>query len=675
MATYNDITSALKKAHEAGDADSARKLAAVVRNIQAEYGDNVGLPDFGETEIPGTTPKEPEAGLMEKAGDVVQGIAEVPLTVATGAVGGTAGMVEGTLEGIAREILGGGFSTDPAIQMEAAKRIQQLAEKRAGQLTYAPRSETGQDILETVGEVTAPLIGVAPLAQTATLGQASRLAAPVVKAQAQQNIIQPAIAAAKTTTEKAAPIVKQAAAKVADTLKKAPSAEDDSLSAARVGLSKERENLAKELGFQGETGLTTGQKTGKRKDIRFEVEQSKTDLGDPIVQRYNKQNEQALRTIDTLYEKTGAELPEAAYRELGQTIDQALRNRLEVETRRARDLWAKADASPEADRVVPLDRKVRLLNEDLGIDQNTSVIDFVNSQPKGSKTHRFLDEARTQGEVNGVLIRNEDGTHAFNPNATVRQVQAWRKDLNAAMPSPTNATDADKRNLVMLKNLIDQTVDPEIGPMYRTAINATAKMKQGFTGSYLTKQLLETKRGTDTHAIALESVLKNILSDSTSVDDLRHLKRQLSKGQRLEKGEVPQAWKELQGQTIYHLKQIITNNTRKDDAGNLIISPDRLNKEITKLKNSQKLDYLFGKQGAEKIETLNEVIQILRSAPPGTINTSNTATVLASLLDGSILGSTGLPVPAGNVTRILISKAKDAKTKALIKKHLAGVVE
>jgi|GEM_PF-5707685 len=110
-------------------------------------------------------------------GEKAKGAAEVALTLATGATGGTLGQLEGTIEGIIREIATGGFSTDIEKQMEAANRIEKLAMDRASQLTFAPRTEQGQGQVQAVAETLAPLAAIPPAAELQVLGSTARRAA------------------------------------------------------------------------------------------------------------------------------------------------------------------------------------------------------------------------------------------------------------------------------------------------------------------------------------------------------------------------------------------------------------------------------------------------------------------------------------------------------------------
>lgn len=134
-----------------------------------KYGD---IPDINGIIAPQEPKEEPTLG--EKA----LGVGEAALTTATGAVGGTLGMIGGTFQGLIDEIRTGEFGSN-----EAANRIEAKANELMSALTYAPRTEQGQEYVKGIGEAgaqLAPLAGLSgPLAQA---GQLSKAAAPQARA-------------------------------------------------------------------------------------------------------------------------------------------------------------------------------------------------------------------------------------------------------------------------------------------------------------------------------------------------------------------------------------------------------------------------------------------------------------------------------------------------------------
>lgn len=169
------------------------------RYNKAKYGDPFTGPikDDPLSLIPGmdqtAQPAQPEERSMM---DTLKGAGEAALTTATGATSGALGMIGGTLGGIAGQIATGEFGT-----REGADRAQSVAMQSASDLTYEPRTEAGQEMVETIGEVSqaaAPLAGLAP--QTQVLGNLAKGAG--VAAKSAVSNVAPGAAAAMTKAAK-----------------------------------------------------------------------------------------------------------------------------------------------------------------------------------------------------------------------------------------------------------------------------------------------------------------------------------------------------------------------------------------------------------------------------------------------------------------------------------------
>jgi len=110
-------------------------------------------------------------------GDRAMALGETALAMGTGATTGTLGMIAGTLQQGGRELLSGQFGTP-----EAANRIEQRAADVASSATYSPRTELGQEYVQSVSDATAPLAGAAGLtAQMNIAGNAARMGAPIAR--------------------------------------------------------------------------------------------------------------------------------------------------------------------------------------------------------------------------------------------------------------------------------------------------------------------------------------------------------------------------------------------------------------------------------------------------------------------------------------------------------------
>lgn len=634
-ATLPELEQAMFNAHKAGDGNAARKLAAVIKRERDRLSKRPeterwmgelmvaegGEPVVGETVIP-----EPEPTL----GQQIKGGLETGATMVTGMTGGLIGQIEGSVEGILREIASGEFGS-----YEAADRIEKLAMERAQALTYTPKTEQGIEMTQAVGETLAPLAAIPPLAETqliaSTAGRASQ--------QAQQ------------AARQVAPQVKQTAQEISRRVRErlparqqAPS--DQSVGAAQVPATALRQSQADELPVP--IKLTEGQKTRDFEAQRFERETAKLpEEGAPIRERFEQQNAQLMQNMDEFIDATGAELTDL--RGVGEIVDKSLRNRAARDKVKIRTLYKEAEKAGEMADPVDVQPLARYLNENRAERVENGIM---------GKVQRQIDAL----EVGAGKF--EDGSLQLRP-MSLKEAESIRRFINR------NVNDADPNDVRIasaLKREIDAATEGAGGDKYQQARRARAKYAQDYENIGLVRNLLGLKRGTEDRAIALEDVLrKSILEPSASLDSVRQVRRLL---QTKSGAEGKQAWKELQGATLRHIQDQMTKGVTTNQRGDRVVSAAQLDRVLTKLDQSGKLDFIFGKKGAEQLRTINDVAKTVLTAPPGTVNTSNTATVLAGLMDVALTGSTGVPAPITTSIRLLTSQIRDAKLKARVKKAL-----
>jgi hypothetical protein len=178
--------------------------------------------------------------------------------------------------------------------------------------------------------------------------------------------------------------------------------------------------------------------------------------------------------------------------------------------------------------------------------------------------------------------------------------------------------------------------------------------------------------------VALEDVFQHSILQS-SRDDVANLRRVLQRA-----GPTGwQAWRELQGATLRHIQEQATKNVARDSRNNPVISAAAMDRAVRGLDQDGKLQFIFGKNGAQRIRDLNEVTKTVMTTPPGTVNTSNTAAALLNALSipaitggaaegGLMMMLTGMPVP---VLTLLKSTIKAAKATAENRRLLQRVNE
>lgn len=628
-------------------------LAAYDKQNHEQQVQQGGLPDFDERGViredqpPQPKPQQAPLSTMEK----IAGAGEAALTIGTGAIGGTLGQGLGALHGIAESVVDGTFGTQQGAQ-NAVNRATQLSNT----LTYEPRTAGGQRAVGAVGEfiedagldTLPPVLGGGIGTSAATLGRAS---VPV------------ATTAARDVAQSAKPVVaqvveqaKRPVAAITEAAKNTFSRNNDigpapaNIGAAQVDQATVRQALAADLPVTPE--LTKGQISRDPAQLKFEVEAAKDpEMGAPLRQRYEQQHQAVQQSIDAFIDQTGAEKGSA--REAGLLVDDALQKQMQADKNRVRVAYKKADDSEEATTPVDITNPVSVLE-----DGDLSVIDYLNSQPELPTTPIITAAKRTAVSL-GIAQKGEDG-QLVPGNPTIKQLEKWRSEINGNV----NQEAPNIRQATILKNFIDAHIEPHAGSLYKAARIERKRFADKWENHAIVKDLVETKKGTDDRKVAFENVVDRVVYRG-SLDDLRQAKRTIMTAG----PEGQQAWREIQASVLRDIKDQATQGVAPDAQGNQMISPAKLNAQIRKL--DDKLDFIFGKQGADKLRALNEVSKTIFTVPTSAgVNHSNTASNIALAIDVALSGMSGLPAPVANALRISTKHIKDRKIRKRVEDAL-----
>lgn len=607
-------------------------------------------------QIPAATsppaPPAPPASL----GDRITGAAEAALATLTGATGGALGMAGGLIGGVAGAISSGEFGTP-----QGATRIQQQIEQGASQLTYQPRTQQGQQQTAALGEVlqqTVPVVGL-----TGELANVARVASNASQAVANTapGIVRAGTAAAR---ERLTPVVQATQDRIGQITGRAPEVAatpgtQGSVGAAGADVALQRRTTAADLGFTGEAALTRGQATRDAGQLKFEVETAKLpEPGAPLRQRLIAQNNRILQNFDAWVDQTGAEAP--SLRAVGAVVDQALVKQAAADKARVRTAYNAANASEEARALVDPGQVVSIGEGEQAL--TSSPIDYLNSKPAGLNSTKLVDDARAYALKLGIAERDADGVLMARPT-TIRNMEQWRREISGA----TGFEPSDIQAATVLKKLIDAQTEPVAGPLYRNARRMRERFAQNYEDRATIAKLLTEKRGTADRAVALEDVFQHSILKA-SLDDVRNVRRVLQRGG--EEGQ--QAWRELQGATMRHIRDEATKSVALDSRGNRVVSPAALDRIVNELDADGRLDFVFGKQGAQRVRDIRELAQIMKTVPPeSAVNTSNTVSaLLAAFGDVGASSLTGAPIPVATVTRMVRQYVKDRALRRRIEDAL-----
>lgn len=590
--------------------------------------------------------------------DSLIGAGETALTLGTAATGGTLGTIVGTGKGVAQQILSGEFGTP-----EALRAIEQSAAEGAQALTYQPRTQEGQEMARAtgqfLGEVLPPVLPV--IAAPGAVMQAARTTAPtagavgqIAGAQAQRGLAATQ-QAARTTGQAIARPVQAATTAVRETLGMQPAPAPAagarvSMGAAATPADLQRVTTAESLGFIGDAGLTAGQRTRNFGQLKFEKETAKLgEEGAPLRERVSNQTANLLQRFDAMVDRTEPMLVDL--RDIGKGVDRAVVNKAEVQRRRVGDAYTRARADGSMLEPVTLDALA------------TAVADVQRFEGVAPNVAPIRREALRLG----VLTEDADGN--LIPQArSIDDSELLRQFVN-------QSTDwTDKRQSLMARRIndaIDAGTEGKGGESYRSARKLREDFANEFENVGLTAQLLANKKGTSERSIAFDDVFDKIIINAP-LEEMNKVRRTL-----LTAGpDGKQAWNELKSNTIRYIINKALSTAQRDERGQPLISPDKLNSVIRSLDREGKLEGLYGKRQAQQIRDLGEIAIDIYTAPPGAINFSNTASALQVALDSVMtFGLTGIPAPAATALKEASKYVKNREVRNRVRQALQPLGE
>lgn len=577
-------------------------------------------------------------------GQQIIGAGETALTLGTGAVGGTLGTLAGTLQGLSQQILSGNFGTP-----EAMRAVEKAAAEGAQTLTYQPRTEAGQEQVQAVGQVLANVLPpVLPaIAAPGAVVQAARTAAPTVGAAGQ--IAGAAGRRAATATGQAiAKPVQAATTAVRETLgmevAPAPAQAGARVSAGAAATPEALRRTTTAEGLPVPVTLTKGAATRDAQQLAFEKEQIKSDLGGPLRQRAEENNLQALQNFDALVDMTDAQLMDLS--STGGAVVKSLTEGLTAAKNRTRAAYKAAEKAGELENNVTL----------------SSVVDYINENIPEGDLAPILKAAQQKAIAIGAAVPDADGRLVAQP-ITLRQAESLRQTFQRA-----GFEGADQFHGGSLKRAFDVETEGLGGDLYKKARQIRLEQARKFENRAIVARLIKNRKGMEDPQVAADQVFRKSILNS-SPEEITFLKRVL-----LTSGnDGQQAFKELQGATVRHLRDEATKGMGMDSQDRPLISPAKLHQSVQALDANGRLDVILGKKNAQIVRDLDDVVRYVTTVPPGTlVNSSGTAgTLLAAMAEAGATGAlTGLPLPVASGLRQIIKMRQEGRTKAKINEAL-----
>ena len=404
--------------------------------------------------------------------------------------------------------------------------------------------------------------------------------------------------------------------------------------------------------------LTKGAAQRDAAQLAFEKEQMKGEFGAPLRNRAEENNLQILQNFDATIDATGAKAAFSGPAATGGSVVNALSTGWQAAKNKTRVAYTKAKNSPEAQAAVDTNSVVTIGKGDQEI--TDSLIGYINSKITGLPSSLVPDTARKL-LIKMDLAAVDDAGNLIAKPATVGKLEEFRKELSGTAKFDDNV---GLREETILKKLVDAQTDPVSGPLYKEARALRTKQANKFEDRAIVARLIKNRAGMKDPQVAVDQVFQRSILNG-SPEEITFLKRVLLTSGK----DGQQAFKELQAATAQHIRDQSTSGVGTDSAGRALVSPAQLNRVVSQLDKNGRLDIIFGKQEAERMRDLNEVVKYVTTVPPGTlINSSGTAgTLLAALAEAGLFGATsGIPVPVMSGINQIIKWRKAGQTKAKI---------
>jgi hypothetical protein len=503
--------------------------------------------------------KQPEVSMRDR----IMGVIETPLALGATLAGGAIAPIVG----IAGTLASGKYGTQEGIRagQEAMKAVQ-----------YQPRTQTAREALGAVGEFLQPVTGALP-PTLGSVGTSINALAPAAMMQA----------GAVTR-----PIARQVTTPVQNALANVMTREQQP-SMVGMGAASTAEDLMRQERLQRlNIPATAGERTKNLAQQQFESEvqrgvvtgiseEAKTKLAEQMSGFKANQQKAIVQNFERMTNEVGAEVADPTQmRAVGKIVDKALNDEYTKKYDAYKALYAQADNAGETLQQVPY----------------KNLIDFIETK---TPTQRQKLDPILDSVAESLRMNDPQGTGTIS----VRALEDIYQQIG---------TVKDSANAKPMKNIITQMGEGAGGELYQKARAARAQLAKEFEDVSRVDKLLGTKAGYADRRIALDDVFKHVVLDG-SLEEMRTVTKLLKKAG----PEGQQAYKELQGQTIQQMKDLLTKSDQP--------SFRNLNTFINQLDAEDKLTYMFGKTGRNEIMDLRDAIKDVLVKQPGAVNYSNTS--------------------------------------------------
>ena len=384
--------------------------------------------------------------------------------------------------------------------------------------------------------------------------------------------------------------------------------------------------------------LSKGQAERELGQQQFEIETPKIspELGKPLVEAQARRNDAILQNFDAYVDATGKQT--FGLRATGKVVTDVLNKEAQSAKTKIENAYTLAKEKGETEAPI----------------QYAPLKAFIENETPTTRTAN----APILNIVYEQLAKNDPkNSGQISINALEDIYKVINKNYVPATPNASYGRD--------MRNIINEITEGKGGELYQEARRLRQDYAKRFENIGAIDRLISTKANSDDRIVAFEDVFQKSIING-SLDDVKNLgfalKRSGPQGQ--------QAFKELQGQTIEFLKDRVTQSIDTDMFGNPVVSPAKFKSAVRELDQDGKLDYLFGKKGAQEIRDLMETTILVNAPLKGAANYSNTASAVIRGLDMINRSPIGKIPVVGSLTKYSFEKAQEKSLKKKIEESI-----
>ena len=386
--------------------------------------------------------------------------------------------------------------------------------------------------------------------------------------------------------------------------------------------------------------IDRAQATRNPTDVKFAGVAAKTPhLAEQVFEHYADQNAKVQQNMQAGIEATGTQSQGVSPTDFGQRVKTYVQGIKDARMADIRNQYAAAEAAGEL--ATPVSYQ--------------PVLDFIKQSTENRPTRK------SQNPLYGII---EEEFAANDPNGTrsigVRQLEDIRQLIN----DETDWTDKRQSALsTKTKRLIDSITENAGGDIYKQARRERAQWSNDFENQSTVRSINQIKKGTTDQAVPTEKIFDQIFLGKSG-DQVRRVFDLLDKSG----PDGQQLVRDIKGRFGEHILENTTKSAQLDTKGRRYVSTAELNKLVTNLDKSGKLDLVFGPEGANQYRTLNEVVAEIQTNPKDILSTSGSGeTVLGAMfgtapfvIGGELLGQAFTDTPA--IGGMVASGVKQAGT-------------